>query len=117
MDDAFDELAFDAYFGLLSVQDLVVVRPYMGDDDDRVLEEVRPRYVVMYEPDPAFVRRVEVRLDLWGRCHHQPTTVCSAIAPRTRASASGSTFSSTAPRSKSKNTSRPSGEKRTRSSV
>jgi DNA excision repair protein ERCC-4 len=28
--------------------------------DEHVLEEVKPRYIIMYEPDPAFVRRVEV---------------------------------------------------------
>lgn len=59
--EAFDETAFDEYFGLLALDDLVVVRPYNGDDDDRVLEELRPRWVVMYEPDAAFVRRIEVR--------------------------------------------------------
>jgi hypothetical protein len=34
--------------------------PYDGDMDDRVLEEMRPRFVVMYEPNPSFIRRVEV---------------------------------------------------------
>ena len=48
------------YFELYEMQDLVVVHPYDGDMDEHVLEEVRPRYVVMYEPDAAFIRRVEV---------------------------------------------------------
>ncbi|KAJ3161349.1 hypothetical protein HDU86_007131 [Geranomyces michiganensis] len=30
-----------------------------GDDDARVLEDVRPEYVVLYDPDLGFVRRVE----------------------------------------------------------
>lgn len=47
-------------FGLLEMKDLVVIHPYDGDQDDHVLEEVKPRYIVMYEPDPAFIRRVEV---------------------------------------------------------
>ena len=48
------------YFELYEMNDLVVVHPYDGDMDEHVLEEVRPRYVIMYEPDPAFIRRVEV---------------------------------------------------------
>lgn len=28
--------------------------------DEHVLEELRPRYIIMYEPDAAFIRRVEV---------------------------------------------------------
>lgn len=57
--DRFNDDEFDAYFGLLSTEDIVVVRPYTDDDDDRVLEELRPKYIVMYDPDPAFIRRVE----------------------------------------------------------
>ena len=48
------------YFELYEMGDLVVVHPYDGDMDEHVLEEVRPRYVIMYEPDAAFIRRVEV---------------------------------------------------------
>lgn len=61
-----DEIAVDSlddmedYFELYDMNDLVVVHPYDGDMDEHVLEEVRPRYVVMYEPDAAFIRRVEV---------------------------------------------------------
>lgn len=47
-------------FKLLEMQDLLLVHPYDGDKDDHVLEEVKPRYIIMYEPDPAFIRRVEV---------------------------------------------------------
>jgi DNA excision repair protein ERCC-4 len=55
----FDDNA-DDYFELYDNEDLVLVLPYDGDIDDRVLEEMRPRFVVMYEPNPSFVRRVEV---------------------------------------------------------
>ena len=48
------------YFELYEMDDLVVVHRYDGDMDELVLEEVRPRYVIMYEPDAAFIRRVEV---------------------------------------------------------
>ncbi|KAL9637810.1 MAG: hypothetical protein Q9164_001973 [Protoblastenia rupestris] len=48
------------YFELYEMNDLVVVHPYDGDMDEHVLEEIRPRCVIMYEPDAAFIRRVEV---------------------------------------------------------
>ena len=48
------------YFELYEMQDLVVIHPFDGDMDEHVLEEVRPRHVIMYEPDAAFIRRVEV---------------------------------------------------------
>lgn len=58
--DDIDEVEFDAFFGMLSMENLVVVRSYRGDQDDKVLQELQPRFVIMYDPDPAFVRRVEV---------------------------------------------------------
>ena len=45
---------------LFDMGDLVVVHPYDGDMDDHLLEELRPRHIIMYEPDTAFIRRVEV---------------------------------------------------------
>ncbi|KAL9594454.1 MAG: hypothetical protein Q9219_007024 [cf. Caloplaca sp. 3 TL-2023] len=50
----------DDYFELYEMNDILVIHPYDGDMDEHVLEEVRPRYVIMYEPDAAFIRRVEV---------------------------------------------------------
>ncbi|KAK0633282.1 hypothetical protein B0T14DRAFT_560889 [Immersiella caudata] len=48
------------YYKLYEMQDLVAVHAYDGDLDEHVLEEVKPRYIIMYEPDAAFIRRVEV---------------------------------------------------------
>lgn len=48
------------YYELFDMNSLVVIHPYDGDMDEHVLEEVKPRYVVMYEPDAAFIRRIEV---------------------------------------------------------
>ncbi|KAK7426809.1 DNA repair protein RAD16 [Neonectria magnoliae] len=48
------------FFKLYEMQDLVVVHAYDGDQDEHVLEELKPRYIIMYEPDAAFIRRVEV---------------------------------------------------------
>ncbi|KAF1977953.1 DNA repair endonuclease XPF [Bimuria novae-zelandiae CBS 107.79] len=48
------------YYELFNMNDLIVVHPYDGDLDEHVLEETKPRYVIMYEPDAAFIRRIEV---------------------------------------------------------
>jgi DNA excision repair protein ERCC-4 len=48
------------YFELFDMDDLLVIHPYDGDLDEHLLEEVKPRYIIMYEPDAAFIRRVEV---------------------------------------------------------
>ncbi|OAA62497.1 DNA repair nuclease, XPF-type/Helicase [Niveomyces insectorum RCEF 264] len=50
----------DDYYQLYDMSDLVVIHAYDGDQDEHVLEEVKPRYIVMYEPDAAFIRRIEV---------------------------------------------------------
>ncbi|TGZ82340.1 DNA repair protein [Ascodesmis nigricans] len=47
-------------YKLYEHQNLVLVHPFRGDMDDRLLEETRPRYVIMYNPDPSFIRRVEI---------------------------------------------------------
>ncbi|MCJ1251197.1 hypothetical protein MMC30_008428 [Trapelia coarctata] len=56
--DLLDDM--EDHFESYEMDDLVVVHPYDGDMDEHLLEEVRPRYVVMYEPDAAFIRRIEV---------------------------------------------------------
>lgn len=50
----------DDFYELYEMQDLVVIHAYEGDQDEHILEEVKPRYIVMYEPDASFIRRVEV---------------------------------------------------------
>ena len=50
----------DEYFHAYDMSDLVIIHAYEGDQDEHVLEETRPKYVIMYEPDAAFIRRVEV---------------------------------------------------------
>jgi len=56
--DPLDDM--DDHYQLYDMQDLVVIHPYDGDMDEHILEEIKPRYIIMYEPDAAFVRRVEV---------------------------------------------------------
>ncbi|CAE6454133.1 hypothetical protein ACGC1H_006085 [Rhizoctonia solani] len=47
-------------YGLLEDERIVVVRTYGDDEDDQLLSEIRPRYIVMMEPNLDFIRRVEV---------------------------------------------------------
>lgn len=56
--DPFENM--DDYFELYEMGNLIVVHPYDGDMDERLLEELKPKYIIMYELDPAFIRRVEV---------------------------------------------------------
>ncbi|KAI9838898.1 MAG: hypothetical protein M1819_004106 [Sarea resinae] len=50
----------EEFFEVYEMNNVMIVHPYDGDMDEHVLEEVKPRYVIMYEPDAAFIRRVEV---------------------------------------------------------
>jgi DNA excision repair protein ERCC-4 len=56
--DSLDRM--EDYYELYDLKDLIVLHPFDGDMDEHVLDEVRPRYVIMYEPDAAFIRRIEV---------------------------------------------------------
>ncbi|TFY68418.1 hypothetical protein EVJ58_g1023 [Rhodofomes roseus] len=51
---------FNVHYGLLAPEQTVVVRPYTDDGDDLVLREVQPRFIVMFEPNLEFIRRIEV---------------------------------------------------------
>ncbi|EEH06359.1 conserved hypothetical protein [Histoplasma capsulatum G186AR] len=55
-----DQKDTEDFYQLYDMNDLLMVYSYQGDVDDHVLEEVKPRYIIMYEPDAAFIRRVEV---------------------------------------------------------
>jgi DNA excision repair protein ERCC-4 len=61
-DVVIDDLAEagDDFFELYDPDDTLVVHPYDADMDDHLLEELRPRYIIMYSPSSDFVRRVEV---------------------------------------------------------
>lgn len=56
-----NDVEFDTNYGLLPSEQTVLIRAYSDDTDDQVLSEVRPRYIVMYEPNQDFIRRIEVR--------------------------------------------------------
>ncbi|KAF9169504.1 hypothetical protein BGX20_010237 [Mortierella sp. AD010] len=56
---------FTDYFGLVEPSNLVVIHSYNGESDSRLLENVKPRFIIMYDPDPTFVRCIEV----YKACH------------------------------------------------
>lgn len=51
---------FNTEYGMLPPEQTVLIRAYSDDSDDTVLSEIQPRYVIMYEPNLEFVRRLEV---------------------------------------------------------
>jgi DNA excision repair protein ERCC-4 len=53
---------YDTHYGLLAPSQMVVVRAYTDDTDDQILAELQPRFIVMFEPNLDFVRRIEVGL-------------------------------------------------------
>jgi DNA excision repair protein ERCC-4 len=56
------EIDFDTHYGLLAPSQMVVVRAYTDDMDDQILAELKPRFIVMFEPNLDFVRRIEVSI-------------------------------------------------------
>lgn len=58
IDDLAD--ATDDYFELYEPTDEIVVHPFSGDADDLLLEEVKPKYIIMLSPNTEFIRRIEV---------------------------------------------------------
>jgi DNA excision repair protein ERCC-4 len=48
------------YFGLIEPSSLVVLHTYAGESDAKLLENLKPRFIIMYDPDPTFVRCVEL---------------------------------------------------------
>lgn len=51
---------FDTQYGLLVPEQTVFIRTYSDDSDDRMLAELQPKFIVMFDPSLDFVRRVEV---------------------------------------------------------
>lgn len=63
-----EQLTFDANFGLLTPEQTIVIRTYSDDTDDDMLADLRPRFIILYEPNQDFIRRIEVSSkELWGR--------------------------------------------------
>jgi len=45
---------------LIGAEQTVLIRAYSDDTDEQMLSDIQPRYIIMYEPNLDFVRRVEV---------------------------------------------------------
>ncbi|KAK9768075.1 DNA repair protein RAD16, variant 2 [Basidiobolus ranarum] len=58
-DEEFDIESFSTYFGLVS-KPHIMVRPYKGEADSRMLDDLQPEYIIMYDPNPTFIRQAEV---------------------------------------------------------
>jgi DNA excision repair protein ERCC-4 len=55
-----DDAEIESCYGLLVPAQTVIVRAYADDGDDRMLAELQPHFIVMYEPNQDFIRRIEV---------------------------------------------------------
>lgn len=82
------EADVDPNYGLLAPQQMVLLRAYSDDTDDQVLEELRPRFIIMYEPNQDFVRRIEVRRPSARSAALAHSHICAGSATRTRTAAS-----------------------------
>ncbi|CAL1710551.1 unnamed protein product [Somion occarium] len=51
---------FDMHYGLVAPEQTVLVRAFSDDTDEQLLAEIQPRYIIMFEPNLDFVRRIEV---------------------------------------------------------
>ncbi|KAG6917271.1 hypothetical protein DXG01_003219 [Tephrocybe rancida] len=60
IDSAAFGVDFDTHYGLLAPEQTVLVRAYSDDTDDRMLAEIQPKFIVMFEPNMEFIRRIEV---------------------------------------------------------
>ncbi|KAF9441286.1 hypothetical protein P691DRAFT_684433 [Macrolepiota fuliginosa MF-IS2] len=58
--DLLTQAEFEESYGLIEPEQTIVIRAYSDDTDDRMLTEIEPRFIVMFEPNVEFVRRVEV---------------------------------------------------------
>jgi DNA excision repair protein ERCC-4 len=58
--DLLSQDEFELSYGLLPPEQTIVIRACSDDTDDRMLAEIQPRFIVMFEPSVEFIRRVEV---------------------------------------------------------
>jgi DNA excision repair protein ERCC-4 len=49
------------HFNEITPPDIVTISQYDGEDEVTLLEQLQPKFIIMYDPNPAFVRRVEVQ--------------------------------------------------------
>lgn len=49
-----------SFYDILEMTDLILVQNYDNRKDDNLLDQIMPSHIIMYEPDPAFIRRIEI---------------------------------------------------------
>ncbi|KAH7103448.1 hypothetical protein BKA62DRAFT_696946 [Auriculariales sp. MPI-PUGE-AT-0066] len=59
----------DQYFGIIPTDQTVIIRVYADDADDMLLSDIKPRFIVIFEPNQEFIRRVEVYRSLNPSLH------------------------------------------------
>ncbi|KAJ1967774.1 DNA repair protein RAD16 [Dimargaris xerosporica] len=55
-----NEDEFMEAFGVLPTQDLVLFYTYQGETDSQLLADLKPSFVVLYDPNPMFIRQLEL---------------------------------------------------------
>ncbi|KAG4306343.1 hypothetical protein PORY_000331 [Pneumocystis oryctolagi] len=50
----------DSSFETLCLNDLIIISPYSDDIDDITFKELKPKFIILYEPDHVVIRRIEV---------------------------------------------------------
>jgi len=91
-----DDFGFDEYYGVVSPEETLVVRKYGDDSDDRMLEDLRPKCIILYEPNLDFIRRIEVGLFFFsatGRLQIFPSGLQELPSGRTSSSVFACLFS------------------------
>jgi len=66
---------YEDNYGLVIPEQMILVRAYSDDTDDRVLDEIKPKFIVMFEPDMDFVRRIEVKILFYATMPIEKTLV------------------------------------------
>ncbi|KAG5437732.1 hypothetical protein PCANB_000445 [Pneumocystis canis] len=58
----FSKCSFDDNndFKVFGLNDFIVISPYSDDMDDVTLKELKPKFIILYEPDPVIIRRIEL---------------------------------------------------------
>lgn len=65
-DDAYEHLQEETWrerqeqYEFISSCDQAIIETFSNINDESLLQEIRPSHIVMYEPDLAFIRRVEI---------------------------------------------------------
>ncbi|CAO3621855.1 unnamed protein product [Cunninghamella blakesleeana] len=47
-------------FNEVSPGSMISIQCFENDVDEQLLDDYKPRYIIMYDPDPSFIRRIEV---------------------------------------------------------